>query len=161
MDEHVLFSRSRCRSISQRRPIGALLTLGTRTLAARKTNKSELAISIGARRDRNGSGEKSRPRLRQPAVRTADIASAFSIVIPPNFRLLLEGYSASLISPLVSGSPRMSPKLRVESVVCHATRSFVAATLATWQTFWSDICYFFFNFSLEVSLFSFYDSLVS
>lgn len=131
MDEHVLFSRSRCRSISQRRPIGALLTLGTRTLAARKTNKSELAISIGARRDRNGSGEKSRPRLRQPAVRTADIASAFSIVIPPNFRLLLEGYSASLISPLVSGSPRMSPKLRVESVVCHATRSFVAATLAT------------------------------
>lgn len=35
--------------------------------------------------DRNGSVAKSRPRLRQPAVRMADITSAFSIVIPRNF----------------------------------------------------------------------------
>lgn len=54
----------------------------------RGEEKEQKRISDFYRCYRNGSVAKSRPRLRQPAVRMVDITSAFSIVIPRNFGFL-------------------------------------------------------------------------
>lgn len=86
-DSHENFARNFASKLARFRVCAVEAYRNSGNSQIRDGGKEQKRISDFYRRfcDWNENVAKSRPRLRQPTVRTADIASSFSIVIPRNF----------------------------------------------------------------------------